>query len=859
MLRFLFFLSGASGLIYQVVWVREFGNLFGNTIYSAALVVAVFMAGLGTGAWAAGGWADRRAAAGAAGLVRAYGLCELAIGAMGAAVWFSLSELHAVSALLSSYRQAEGGWHHLTAGSQLARLGVAALLLAPATFLMGATLPLLVRHTVRAELALAGWRIGALYAVNTFGAAAGALLTDYALIPAWGIRVAYFTAIGCNLAAAAGALHLAGRRGAAAEPALRPASGSPAPAAAGGSPSVRLTALALLLSGFAAMALELVWFRHIASLLGGFRSVFSLLLAVILAGIGLGALAGGALERRLGRPAPLFLASQALLVASALAALHGADARLLAESSGALLSGIFDADGWRRGAVEAWVNLRPILREAALPSVFMGFTFPLANALIQRTESAVGRRAGALYLANTAGAVAGSLAAGFLLLPLLGMQRSMLAIVAATLLSMLSLSLAAGGGRGRASVLAAAPVALLLLLWALLPAGRLAERTFLLPAGDTLLSLEEGLTEIVAVTEGAGGSRRLMTNGHPMSATNYQAQRYMRAFAHLPLLSMENPADVLVIAFGVGNTAHAASLHPSVRNLEVVDLSERILRHAGWFSAWNRDVLAAPVTSVFVNDGRLHLAMQRTARYDLITLEPPPIAYAGVASLYSREFLELARSRLKPGGCLTLWLPAHQVPGAVTLSMVRAFVEVFPESVLLSGAMQDLILMGTSGPRLLLDPALVTRKLDASPALREDLDRVDLGSVTELAGCFAASGPTLAAASARFPPLTDDRPVVEYAAASRFVHTLLPVHLFDVRGVADWCPECFEGGAAAGAAGDLPEYLGLLQQLYVHPRFLEFATFGIREDRPPLAAGAATERLLARYGYLAWVAENHFQ
>ena len=137
----------------------------------------------------------------------------------------------------------------------------------------------------------------------------------------------------------------------------------------------------------------------------------------------------------------------------------------------------------------------------------------------------------------------------------------------------------------------------------------------------------------------------------------------MRALAHLPLLSMDNPETALVIGFGVGNTAHAAALHPSIRRVEIADLSKGVLAHAGYFREVNRDVLGDPRVVVYVNDGRQHLQMQPVASYDLVTLEPPPIGYAGVAALYSEEFYELVRTRLKARGYLTQWLPAYQVPG----------------------------------------------------------------------------------------------------------------------------------------------------------------------------------------------------
>ena len=205
-----------------------------------------------------------------------------------------------------------------------------------------------------------------------------------------------------------------------------------------------------------------------------------------------------------------------------------------------------------------------------------------------------------------------------------------------------------------------------------------------------------------------------------------------------------------MIGFGVGNTTHAATLHPSVRRVEVADLSRGILAHAGYFKDANARRAARSARRVYVNDGRQHLQMQPAASYDLITLEPPPIAYAGVAALYSREFYALARSRLKPNGYISQWLPAYQVPTATTLAMIRAFVDVFPQAVLLSGAeagsaaarRQRLAHRDRPG-------AAGRRRSRGRRHVQADLQRVDLGSVREIVGTFVGSARTLARRDAR--------------------------------------------------------------------------------------------------------------
>jgi len=823
----LFFLSGASGLIYQVIWVREFGNVFGNTIHSASLVIAVFMGGLGVGSYIAGIWADRRHASAPECLLRVYGYCEIGIAGWGLAVSSLLPQLGALSVAVSAYTPDADGWHRLSVGSHGARYAIAVLLLAPITIVMGGTLTLLIRHLVGSNLATAGWTIGALYGMNTAGAAIGCFLTDYAFVPHIGVRGSQLVAVLLNLVAGVGALRLAssGPPGLAVRP----------PANVTGENASRslviATGIAILLSGLAAMGMEIVWFRHLAILLGSIRSVFSLLLTAILVGIWVGSMCGGYLHRRFGRPALWYMLAQALFVVSALVGVASGDLNQIAHERAAMVATFHSTSGWPRATAELWITARPLLREVALPALLMGFAYPLANAMIQRTEVLVGRRAGVLYLANTLGAVFGALSAGFALLPTLGIQHSVtvLALTAALGLAPLGVTLrsAAVPRVDRRPlfigfVLSSAVVATTIALWSSLPTDYVITR-LLGPTrpGEQRLTVSEGLTEVLAVTDRPGERRVLNTNGYAMSGTSRVSRRYMRAAAHVPLLSLEAPERVLVIGFGVGNTLHAASLHPSIVGLETVDLSRHILGHASYFSATNGGVITDPRLSVYINDGRHHLRMRPPASFDLITMEPPPIAHAGVTALYSRDFYELVRTRLKPRGYVTQWLPAHQVPGETTLSVVRAFIDVFPQSVLLSGFATELILMGVNDSKLEIDPALVQRRLDLAPAVRKDMKSIDLGTLTEIVGLFAGSAETLERATRLSVPVTDDYPILEYAVRSPLSEHTIPVSLFDVGTISAWCPQCFGSGRPAELA-DLTVYLTILGRLYADPAFLEW-------------------------------------
>jgi spermidine synthase len=833
LLHVLFALSGFAGLVWQVTWVRQLGLVYGSTVQAMTLVTAIFLLGLGLGGRLGGGLADRaggpRGAAGTA--LRAYAACELGVAGWGVLLVPVLAAL--ASRGFGTTAVDAHGWLVPALSTRAAEGVLTLLLLGPPTLLMGASLPLLARPTVGGRLDLAGWRLGVLAAANTGGAAFGALATDLWLVPALGLRGTQVAAAGAGVIAGLGALALvAGRRelpglgSPVPEPAARdgtvpecgvphPAPDAP-PAAVADSPERAATArpgavaIAVALAGFSAMGFEVVWFRFLGSALGPYRAVFSVLLAVILSGWLGGALLGGALQRRFGHPAALFAAAQAAVATFALGGLAAYDSGALLARQLTLATAAPDT----LRILEHAVNLRTAAGVVLPAAVAMGVAFPLANTLIGHRSDALGRGVGHLWLATTLGNAGGALVTGLGLLPMLGLQHTALLLAAIAAIAPLvllgrgagiafpppgarrrpplallrrpaasatrerparattlaTLGLVAGPILGLAAVAAFATLPADALLWASFPYGRARD--------EGVLAVKEGVNETIVVTGTEPGPARLWTNGHPMSSTTDHAQRYMRLMAHLPLLAEADPRRVLVICFGVGNTLHAAALHPSVTRLDLADISADVLAQAPHFAHANHGVRDDPRVHVFVDDGRHVLAAMPTGTYDLVTLEPPPIAHAGVASLYTEEFYTLARDRLADGGWLTQWLPAYQVPGDTVLALVRAFVDVFPDAVLLVGDGRELILAGVKGGAPRLDADAVSARLAATPAVAADLAHVGITGVADLAATFAAPGATLAAAARDTAPMTDDRPVAEAAGVSHVMATRLPPALF---------------------------------------------------------------------------------
>jgi tetratricopeptide (TPR) repeat protein len=232
--------------------------------------------------------------------------------------------------------------------------------------------------------------------------------------------------------------------------------------------------------------------------------------------------------------------------------------------------------------------------------------------------------------------------------------------------------------------------------------------------------------------------------------------------------------------------------------------------------------------------------MKPAASYDLITLEPPPIGYAGMAALYSREFYALARTRLTANGFMSQWLPAYQVPTATTLAMIRAFVDVFPHAVLLSGAEADLLLVGANGSRIEIDPVRLATALSRAPAVHADLKRLDLGRVTEIVGTFVGSAQKLAEATRDVDPVSDDRPIQEYGVRSLLnLGEAVPASVVDLTQIASWCPHCFIDGTLVPEAEGLDAYLALLGRAYRATSAELTRTRQISDRQPRLVAGSA--------------------
>lgn len=725
---FAYILSGACGLVYEVVWMRRLSLTFGVTVFATSTVLASFMAGLALGSALVGRRIDR-----SSNPVRVYALLELGIGLYALAVPWIFEALEPL--YVSVARALEGRFLLFNA----ARAAIAfAVLLVPTT-LMGGTVPAIGRYLV-ARRGSVGWDVGLLYALNTFGAVAGCVAAGFVMVPALGMWGTTVAAAAMNVGL--GAALLVFRVGARTAPV--PAAGAVAPAAPWrAQPHARLAALVFALSGFSALAYEVVWTRVLVVHLHNTTYAFSAMLAVFLAGLVLGDALVMRVYDRLRRPV-LWLGLVEVLIGLSVVAAAFAYVGLSFYPP--------VASSWGRAVLHMVMAAAVVLLPGAL---LFGTTFPIVARIVCGALETRGRDLGVAYAANTFGAIAGSLAGGFLLVPFLGLRGTML-FLAGLNLALGALCLAAAGGRRG---LAAAVVALALI--ALPPV--LVPRTIFFDALDhkilRLIYYHEGVTDTTGVWESIIDGQRIVTYGDMRGTAGTHTDRRNRLQGHLAHLLHPNPRTSLQIGFGVGNTLAAAALHPEVEQLDCAELSPHVRLTAPFF--WtNQGVLQDPKVRLIVDDGRNYLLRTRE-RYDVITLEPPDIYTAGVVNLYTEEFYRLAGDALADDGLLCQWIPAGEMPERELRMLVRAFLTVFPETTLwASGRNAPLLVVGTKRP-LRIDAAELARRM-ADPRVQPDLARIGLRRPPALFRLYIAGPERVRAWVGDAPSVTDDRTVVDF-------------------------------------------------------------------------------------------------
>jgi len=732
----LFVGSGCAALIYEVVWFQLLELVIGATAVSLGVLLATFMGGMCAGSLLLPRFVDVTRHP-----LRVYASLELGIAAMGILILAGLP-------LLGSLYVASVGYGFLAI---LLRALLCAVCLLPPTLLMGATLPAIARW-IEATPQGVSW-LGFFYGGNIAGAVVGCLLAGFYLLRVHDMATATLVAAAINVTVAAAALLLA--RGAA------HASTGTAP---GDSPrivrGVSPVHVAIALSGLVALGAEVLWTRMLSLLFGGTVYTFSIILGVFLAGLGIGSSAGAWRARASERPGLLLGLCQAGAMASiAWAALLMNRAFPYWPIDPSLAAG-------------PWFNFQIDLVRAALAilpaAFFWGASFPLALATVASRGQDPGRLVGGVYAANTVGAILGALLFSLLVISGTGSQnaqRWLIAISAATALWMLlwnapSNTRALSAGRRLAAagaVIVAALVAMTTVAPvppALIAYGRqIASPTSL---ATNYLYTGEGLNSSIAVSEQEGGVRNFHVSGKVEASSEIHDMRLQRLLGHMSALMHPNPRTVLVVGFGAGVTAGSFVLHPSVERIVICEIEPLIPAVVSrYFSTENHDVLRDPRVEVVYDDAR-HYILTTREKFDVITSDPIHPWVKGAASLYTKEYFELVKAHLNPGGVITQWVPLYESTLDVVKSEIATFFDVFPFGTIwsneyVSGDGYDIVLLAKAEP-LTIDPGALQARLDRPDhaTIAAELNQVEFVGVPGLLATYGGQardlGPWLAGA-----------------------------------------------------------------------------------------------------------------
>jgi spermidine synthase len=733
----LLFLSGMAALIYQVLWVRQLSLVVGLEVYAVTVAVSAFFAGLAIGSAMLGRLSDRWERP-----LLLYALLEICVAVASVTATIILAHTAAPFVALQA-RVGVFAW------------GLPFLLVGGPAFFMGGTLPAVTRWQTLGSsqvVPAAGW----LYAANTAGGIAGALMSSFLLIPWLGIRGTAFAAVVLNLGAACAAFALAHGSTSVATAKLN----NVAPAHEERSRGSR-TALALYgVAGGIALGYEVVWTQAMAQFLSTRVFAFSVVLATYLAGLVLGSAVYTRFAHRLRDPWGTF----ALLITAAglLAMLEIACLSLwqlnIEFAAGNLAFAVTHSELARMCARFLVAAFGVVF----VPTLMLGAAFP---AVIRLTADArhPGRDVGLVLALNTAGGIAGTLLTGFVLVPLFGVVGTLgvLAVGAAAVGAAAVLLGDRVSPRLRWGVCLLGLVAVVVSVAT--PADRLARLLLTTRGGGELVFYQEARGATVAVAQQKMNDhifRRLYIQGVSNSGDAMPSLRYMRLQAMLPLLIHSGePRSALVIGYGTGITAGAVMHYPGLRRRLCVELLPAVVQ-AGKLFPENYGAGTDPKLDVRIADGRQEL-LRSPERFDVITLEPPPPSAEGVANLYSTDFYRLASRRLEPNGLFAQWLPIATQNDQDTRSLVRSFLDVFPYATLWTTELDEMLMVGSQAP-IVLDAADITRRF-AQQNVSISLEAVGVPSATALLATWVTGRDGLERYASAALPVTDDQPRIEYA------------------------------------------------------------------------------------------------
>jgi spermidine synthase len=749
----IFILSGAAGLMYEVVWSRQLVLVFGNTTQAVSTILTGFFGGMAVGSFLGGKLADKVRSP-----LRLYGMIEVVLVVVVLLTPVTFRLLHEL------YRGIYPSIESQPVVLALLRFGLAILALAPATVLMGATLPTLTRQLSRDRHLSAAF--GRLYAANTLGAIFGTLAAGLVLIELFGLTGTLVIAAACS--AVAGVVAILLSRELETEPAVEPAR-VPAPAAIEAAAEGRRPHLALVLafvSGLTSLGYQVLWTRLLSSGTGNSTYVFTLILGMFLIGITLGATLFAFSRRWIRRPIGLIALAQVIVAAVAIGGLV-----LVIGHPGRIDPG---------NALEsAQAILLPIIFVVLPATIVMGFTFPAASTLLGDDPARIAANAGRLLAANTAGAITATFAIPFFVIPAVGSPNAVALLALVNVATAIALVASRSGSATLSSARRLATGAAALVVAIAIIAGLTSPGTIVDPSvarihdsGAVLFESHED--EIASVQAGATKTPQLWVTGTAMTLLTVDA----KLMPILPLVLRPDSKTAATVAFGMGSAFRGALI--AGLKTEGIELVPTVPKMFHWFYPDAAQVLANPNGEIIVTDGRNHIELT-TETYDIIVTDPPPPIFSSGASVISSlEYYRAGEARLNPGGIMMQWVPYGSTVEEFR-AHVRTFKSVFPHVTMLFGAGGFGVYMMGSDQPMSFDDA-TTRAVLGRPGVLEDISSAYDSRVTTLdewvtkidslrwisddeVDRFTGSGPLV----------TDDRPLPEYFLLRRLFDQNAPL------------------------------------------------------------------------------------
>lgn len=766
---FCLFISGATSLVYELIWIRQLTLVFGGTLYAISAVLCAFMTGLALGAWSIGIFLNsKNKNKKPVDSVRLYGFLEGALGL------YALFFPYGLELLANWYAPLVSGSFELGTQIHWIEFGISMALMLPATICMGATLPLIASWSIGKHSNRIIADVSKLYSLNTFGAVTGCLYTQMFAVKFFGISGTNLTAVLMNGLVFLLCVSLRKRS-------IDKSSTSMQTLNENHSESVPERGLSLLLllifiySGMASLASEILWTRILIFPMGTTLYSFALILATFLFGVALGSLTA---DKLLGNSHRIikFLLIESAIAISCIAILpmfeYLHEWTLLADYN------FYDLDN----VAFKTLGTRSLFAFGLmfLPTLGFGLIFPLANRIHLNLFGTIGRTLGNSYALNTMGAVLGTVLTPFFFIPLMGIRLSLFAIYSILIIlcfAAMTIHFKWNNKRLLGPVILTMAIVCGGYIWSspLVATKQLGEHNLArteinIPKSQLkLLEYKEGDFSTLSVTEDKkSGARTLYMNGFSTATVSDSigGSAYMQAMGFVPMALHSNPKKAMVICFGTGNTIGTVSLFPGVE-VDGVEIDKNVLSFAHRFSKWNRNVLNKQNVQMHIQDGRTFIRWTKKT-YDVITLEPMSPIQAGTVNLYSREFYQLTASRLNKGGLMMQWLPLHLVGPDDARSILKTFQEVFPHTSIWNSFLTRIVLLVGSKEPIAPDKTRFDELMRA-PEIKKAAQQIGINSFLDFTDFFLTDGALVKSFLESADIVTDDNPLLEFSSA-----TLLP-------------------------------------------------------------------------------------